>query len=560
MTAIAVLPASETKISTEIMLAPPKARAATSAKRAELVRPVADRDSAHGRPDSHASELEQVLAQTGEAVIVKDLNAVVTFWNREATSLYGFSEEEAIGKTLRKLHAADMPDADYARLLERIRAGKPTSSTTERRKKSGESVRVSLKTTPLLDAEGKLIGEITVARDVTALHRTEEILRATQATLEARLAAFREANRNLTREMAARRNADDAMRRNNVALTATVEQLESFHRDGDALSRMAELLQACTQRSEAYAIVRETAMQLFPDSVGSLFIYRESRDLLEHVTTWGTGPVPHVTLVPDECWALRLGSPHFVPKKGAIRCRHVHESFESYVCMPVQGQGQILGLLHIGLEVSTGSMRPVREVDQRLRALTDRVGPALANLKLRDALREMALRDGLTGMYNRRYLEDALSRELHRAKRAGKPVAVIMIDIDHFKRFNDKYGHDAGDFVLGAVARAITKSIRPSDIACRYGGEELVVVLPEANLENARERAEQLRQAIRDTNHTHLGQTLPTPTASFGVAVFPANGTLPADLLKAADQALYRAKQEGRDRVCLAAEGLPVSS
>jgi diguanylate cyclase (GGDEF)-like protein len=226
------------------------------------------------------------------------------------------------------------------------------------------------------------------------------------------------------------------------------------------------------------------------------------------------------------------------------------------VCMPVQGQGQILGLLHIAVEVATGSMRPAREVDQRLRALTDRVGPALANLKLRDALREMALRDGLTGMYNRRYLEDALIRELHRAQRSGKPIAVMMIDIDHFKRFNDKYGHDAGDFVLGAVARAIMKCIRPSDIACRYGGEELVVVLPEADLECARDRAEKLRLAIRDTNHTHLGQTLPAPSASFGVAVFPENGTLPVELLKAADKALYRAKQEGRDRVCVAEAGI----
>jgi diguanylate cyclase (GGDEF)-like protein len=177
--------------------------------------------------------------------------------------------------------------------------------------------------------------------------------------------------------------------------------------------------------------------------------------------------------------------------------------------------------------------------------MTDRVGPALANLKLRDAL---------TGLYNRRFLEDALNRELLRAERSGKPVSVVMIDVDHFKHFNDKYGHDAGDFVLSAVARVITNSIRPSDIACRYGGEELAVVLSEANLECARERAEHMRLAIRDTNLTHLGQTLPAPTASFGVAVYPANGTKPADLLKAADQALYRAKQEGRDRVCVAAE------
>jgi diguanylate cyclase (GGDEF)-like protein len=437
---------------------------------------------------------------------------------------------------MRKLHCADLSEVDYARILERIRSGSPTSASTERRKKNGEVIRVALKTMPLLDDQKKLIGEITVARDVTAQHRTEEALRASQATVQARHAA---------------------MGRNNRALAATVRQLESFRHDGEALSRMAELLQACTLRSEAYTIVREAGAELFPDSSGSLFIYRESRDVLEHATSWGSGRANNTTLAPDECWALRLGNPHFVRRKGAIRCRHAHEDVESYACMPVQGQGQILGLLHIAMEVSSHSIGPGRDAEQRLRAMTDRVGPALANLKLRDTLRELALRDALTGLYNRRYLDDVLNRELHRAQRNGKPVSVVMIDIDHFKHFNDKYGHDAGDFVLSALARAITKSIRPSDIACRYGGEELVVVLAEANLECARARAEEMRLAIRDTNLTHLGQTLPAPTASFGVAAYPANGTTSADLLKAADRALYRAKEEGRDRVCVVAQAAP---
>ena len=522
-----------------------------------VVKPLVVSDTENGQAELHARELEQVLEQIGEAVIVKDLNAVVTYWNNEASTLYGFSAREAIGQPLRKLHAADLPDADYARLLERVRSGQPTSSSTQRRRKDGEIVRVALKTKPLLDEAGKLVGEITVARDVTALHRTEEALNAAQATLQARLTAIREANRNLTREIAARRKVDATMQSNNQALAATVRQLESFHRDGEVLSRMAELLQSCSTRPEAYAIVRETGSQLFPHAAGSLFIYRDSRDALEHVTTWGSGPAPEVTLAPDECWALRLGNPHFVPKKGTIRCHHAHDDAASYVCMPVQGQGQVLGLLHIAVEVDPRTMRPTRDAEQRLHALTDRVGPALANLKLRDALRELALRDSLTGMYNRRYLDDALSRELYRAERSGKPLSVVMIDIDHFKIFNDKHGHDAGDFVLSAVARAIMKNIRPSDIACRYGGEELVVVLSDADLECARERAELLRHAIRETNLTLLGQTLPAPTASFGVAVHPMNGAKPADLLKAADQALYRAKQEGRDRVCTAPADAP---
>jgi diguanylate cyclase (GGDEF)-like protein/PAS domain S-box-containing protein len=508
---------------------------------------------ADGAPaETPATDLEQVLEHIGEAVLIKDLNAVVTYWNREAAALYGFSAREAIGKPLRSLHAADLSEAEYARVLERVRAGRPTASFAERRMKNGEILRVALKTAPLLDARGQLVGEVTVARDISTLHRTEEALQAAQASLQAKLAAIRDANRKLTREMAARRKADTAMRRNNQALAATIKQLESIQRDGEDLSQMAELLQACTQRGEAYAIVRETGAQLFPNSYGSLFILRESRDTLEHVTSLGSGPAPEKTLVPDECWALRLGNPHFAPPKGTVRCRHAHEDTASYVCMPIHGQGQVLGLFHIAIEVSPRSRRPARDVEQRLRAMADRVGPALANLKLRDTLRELALRDGLTGLYNRRYLEDVFTRELHRAERSGKAVSVVMIDIDHFKRFNDTHGHDAGDFVLSALARAISNNIRPSDIACRYGGEELAVVLPETTLDCARERAEHMRRAIRETNLTHAGQTLPGPTASFGVAVYPAHGVKPADLLKAADQALYRAKQEGRDRICVA--------
>ncbi len=517
-----------------------------------VVKPHTVHGAENERSGVSANELAQVLEQSGEAVIVKDLNAVVTYWNREAAALYGFSAEEAVGQPLRKLHAAELSEADYARLLDRVRAGHPTSSTTERRKKSGETIRVTLKTTPLLDDLGILVGEITIARDVTAMYQKEAALRSVEEALKVRMTAIRDANRNLARQIAARREADVAMRRNNQELEATVRQLESFHRDGETLSHMAELLQSCTQRGEAYEIVRDTGAQLFPASAGSLYIYRESRDVLEHVTTWGGGP-SEATLAPDECWALRLGRPHFVARTGTIRCRHAEATTESYVCMPVHGQGQILGLLHIAVDVSARTRHPARDTEQRLRAMTDRVGPALANLKLRDALRELALRDGLTGLYNRRYMEDALNREIHRAERGGKPLAVVMVDIDHFKRFNDKYGHDAGDFVLSAVARTIMKNIRPSDMACRYGGEELAIVLPEASLECASERAEQLRLAIRDINLTHLGQTLPAPSASFGIAVYPANGTKGANLLKAADDALYRAKHEGRDRVCAAA-------
>lgn len=508
--------------------------------------------TARGLLEARARQLEQVIEQSGESIVVKDLDAVVTLWNREATALYGFTAEEAIGRPLRELHAADLSEAEYARVLLRIRSGKPTTSSVDRRKKGGEIVRVLNKTTPLLDAHGRLIGEITIARDVTALHRTEEALREAHASLKAKLNTIREANRKLAHEVTSRRKTEVALRDGHAKLEETVRQLESFQRDDNALVHMAELLQSCTQRDEAYTVVREVAGQLFPGVVGTLHIYRESRDALEHVATWGREQKPEPGFAPDECWALRLGRPHFVSNQGTIRCRHARGGSPSYVCMPVHGEGQVLGLLHLEADLGDDKSRLVQGTERRLGAFVDRIGPSLANLKLRDSLRVLALHDPLTGLYNRRYMEDALKRELHRADRSHKPVSLIMIDIDHFKRFNDTFGHDAGDFVLSAVAKIITENVRPSDVACRYGGEELAVLLPEANVERAVDRAEKLRAAFCERSLTHRGQVLPAPTASFGVSEYPTHGENPEDFLKAADRALYRAKQSGRDQVCMA--------
>jgi len=517
--------------------------------------------SVHEYFKARALQLEQVLEQSGDSIIVKDLDAVVTFWNREASNVYGFSPEEAVGRSLRDLHAADLTESQYEQLLARIRSGKASSSVAERRRKNGAPVWVALKTTPLTDHHGKLTGEITVARDVTEIRHAEEALRNVHATLEARLTAIREANRSLSREISSRRKTEETLRTTNGALQTTVQRLESFHRDGEALSRMAELLQSCGQRDEAYIVIRETGENLFPGMSGSLFIYRESRDALEQVARWGQRPAYEGLLVPDDCWALRLGRAHYVHAGCLVRCRHVIADQPYYVCLPVQGQGQVLGLLHLEVNLEPGLDKDSRDqVERRMRALVDRVGPALANLKLRDSLRSLSLRDALTGLYNRRYVDDALQREMHRAGRAGKPLSLIMLDIDHFKRFNDTFGHDAGDHVLGAVAQLLPKNLRTSDLACRYGGEELAVVMPEAGIACALDRAEILRKSIRSMNLRHRDQNLPAPTASFGVAEFPAHGNSPAELMKSADRALYRAKHLGRDQVCVAEDLAEIAS
>ena len=170
---------------------------------------------------------------------------------------------------------------------------------------------------------------------------------------------------------------------------------------------------------------------------------------------------------------------------------------------------------------------------------------------LQAQLREQAIRDPLTGLYNRRYLEETLWRELDRAGREGHPLSILMVDVDHFKRLNDTYGHPAGDEVLRTLGRLLQHHARSSDIPCRYGGEEFVVVLPDMPLEAARMRAELVRQDFADLRIAFGGAEL-VATLSIGVSSYPGHGNTADELIRAADLALYEAKQSGRNRVCYA--------
>ncbi len=179
---------------------------------------------------------------------------------------------------------------------------------------------------------------------------------------------------------------------------------------------------------------------------------------------------------------------------------------------------------------------------------------SVGNIGLRDALRAQSVKDPLTGLYNRRYLEETLDREIRRAIRSEQPLSILMLDLDHFKRINDTYGHQGGDAVLRETAQFLIRSIRAEDVVCRYGGEEFVVILPTANLRSAKTRAERLRSRLRELTVRHQGHSLANITTSIGVATLPIHGADPKTLLHAADAALYRAKHEGRDRVVLASE------
>jgi diguanylate cyclase (GGDEF)-like protein len=221
------------------------------------------------------------------------------------------------------------------------------------------------------------------------------------------------------------------------------------------------------------------------------------------------------------------------------------------LCVPILAQGETLGILHF----QATDEAPHLEASQLSFKTTfaGQLGLSIANIRLREALRTQSVRDALTGLYNRRYLEEILEREVRRAARASQSLGVLMIDLDHFKNFNDTYGHDAGDAVLRETGASLTKGIRAEDFVCRFGGEEFVVILPTANLEAACARAESLRLKMKELTVLHQGKSMGMLTISVGVAVFPDHGSSPKELMAAADAALYEAKRNGRDQIAVAA-------
>jgi diguanylate cyclase (GGDEF)-like protein len=241
------------------------------------------------------------------------------------------------------------------------------------------------------------------------------------------------------------------------------------------------------------------------------------------------------------------------PSRAGLICQHLPRPLpETTLCVPMMAQGEMLGMLNLCSVVGSLS-----EAQQQLAVtVSEHLSLALSNVRLRETLRHQAIRDPLTGMYNRRYMEESLERELRRAARHGTPLGVMMLDLDHFKRFNDTFGHAAGDVVLREVGHLLQHYLRGEDIACRYGGEEFTLILIDAPLSVVVQRANQIREAVKALTISHHGQSLGIASISLGVAMFPEHGLTSEKLVRSADAALYRAKEAGRDRV-IVVQALP---
>lgn len=350
---------------------------------------------------------------------------------------------------------------------------------------------------------------------------------------------------------AVRRQSESAIQaiKTSGQLSKSLVDLERRSAEIALLAEMARLLQAELSQTETLKLASTYCEQLLPDSAGEFYLYRNSTDALELASTWGRSDVAdHFLMNPKDCWALRRGRWHVATHKNDLCCAHYPASLGEELtdlCMPLSAYGEVLGLFHVRHRVSHNQTQSSLQVAE---AIVEQTALALANANMRVVLRNQSVQDPLTSLYNRRFMDETLKRELARSERNKSSVSVVMLDMDNFKHINDTFGHSAGDAVLRAVATLLTKSLRESDIACRFGGEELILVLPDCPMEAAASRAEAIRASVEAMNLAHHGQNLRV-TASFGVASTLTSGTDQAKLLRDADAALYAAKRFGKNRV-----------
>lgn len=458
--------------------------------------------------------LSLIAAHAKDLVVISDATNHIEWANEAYLRHNGMDlEMDLIGKSTRDvLVGEDTSLKTLAEIDEAVRARTALTVSIYSYRRVGEPYWMEQEITPVFNSAGEHTNFIMVGRDVT------ERLAATQSALEAQ--KFEESKRDESR----------------------------------LLAEFNEWLQSSDSLEELFTVVSSFLEKLLPGSAGSVYVYADTRDVLEAVCSW-PNEAGLSNFEPPDCWALRRGRAYFYGRNAVdFSCTHVNLEWEKdtpaeYYCLPIIAHGDTVGLLHI----SFGQSDMMEGQDQQKLAnfCGEQISLAIANVKLREQLREQSTRDPLTGLYNRRYFLDYAKRELHRCAGGKRSAGLIALDIDHFKKFNDTYGHDAGDEVLKMLAEILQNQFREVDVPCRMGGEEFIVMLPGADLARTEERAEALRAEIEAQELRYGGETLKV-TSSIGVSVYPNHGKSLAALMQEADQALYVAKDSGRNIVKIA--------
>ncbi|MEZ9872609.1 MULTISPECIES: sensor domain-containing diguanylate cyclase [Vibrio] len=327
------------------------------------------------------------------------------------------------------------------------------------------------------------------------------------------------------------------------------ERIRQRTHEIELMHRLATMLAACSNMVEAQQIVSDILPRILGQVNGSVSLMRASRNQLVTQLDWGETWPGSVSFAPEECWSLRKGRAHLSNNDfHSLTCGHMHEMDNNQtLCIPLTAHGNTIGIMHLYFGQGDIKIDPI--IEQLAFSVSEHLGLALANLSLQEKLRSQALSDPLTGLFNRRFFEQKLEEHSMNSATSEQPLSLLMLDLDHFKRFNDNFGHDAGDFVLKEISALLKQSVSEDEVACRLGGEELAVLLPHYSMQEATEFGQTLCDAVRSMHLEHKGLSLGQLGVSIGVATYPKPASDTESLVKMADNALYMAKDMGRSRV-----------
>ncbi|KTD54787.1 GGDEF domain-containing protein [Legionella quateirensis] len=329
---------------------------------------------------------------------------------------------------------------------------------------------------------------------------------------------------------------------------STLNELTLLEKNEKLVNKLNGMLQLCITMDETYPRINLIAQELFSGFNGALSVLNKTNNSLETVIQWGNDKILKNVFSPEDCFSIREGSITIIDDpKSWVACSHyLTTPIGGYMVLPLFVQNELLGVIHLAAQ----STIPIpKHLQDTALTFSNMVKIALSNIKLRETLREQSLRDALTGLYNRRYINEYLPNELAKIMRTKSTLIIIMMDLDDFKKFNDNYGHEAGDEVLKLIGQIINQNFRVSDTACRFGGEEFLITMSHSELDTCIKRLKEFQKTIKSKSIFFNNQILPFVTISIGVAVAPMHGSTMDELIQAADHALYTAKKLGKDRV-----------
>ena len=466
--------------------------------------------------------LDSLIQNSPLGIVVLDRHGAIEIANSAFKRLFQPDKHELTSIDATSMGIAGDEASSSTQLFGQIFAGEVLRKTIRHSLKDGQILDLAMHGVPLM-VSGKVRGAYLIYEDVSEQAR-----------------------------------ASEAQRQQGEMLSRLVKELELRTTEMTSLNEMGAMLASSGSVKEACAVVANSMQRLFPDSgAGALYLFRSSRNLLEGAIRWPNSNPQTPTFSPDQCWALRRGLPYWSRSSGnGVPCPHLTgDSTVDSLCTSMVAQGNAIGMLYLEFE-KEAQLRNESDTEsfqgshQRLAiSAASQIALSLASLQLRETLREQSIRDPLTRLFNRRFLEESFERELQLAGRKKESIAVLFLDLDHFKRFNDAFGHDAGDMVLRSLADLFRDFFRATDICCRYGGGEFAIVLPEATSQDAAVRADKLRSEVKALNLRYKNESLGQLTISVGVAAFPEHGATAGELLKIADQCLYESKARGRDVV-----------